>query len=48
MVGFSLVLPKELLRFVVSVDFPGTWSLSEEGVVDVVLLSGMVSLASSK
>jgi Fe2+ transport system protein B len=47
-VGFSLVLPKELLRFVVLVDFPGTWSLSEESMDDVVLLSGMVSLASLK
>jgi hypothetical protein len=47
-VGFSLVLPRELLRFVVAVDFPGTLSLSEEGVADVVLLSGMVSLASLK
>ena len=48
MVGFSLVLPKELLRFVVSMDFHGAWSFSEEGMADVVLLSGMVSLATSK
>jgi predicted metalloprotease len=47
-VGFSLVLPKEFLRFVVSVDFSGTWSLSEENMDDVVLLIGMVSLASLK
>jgi hypothetical protein len=43
-----MVLPKELLRFVVSMDFHGAWSFSEEGVVDVVLLSGMVSLAPPK
>jgi hypothetical protein len=48
MVGFSLVLPKELLRFVVLMDFHGAWSFSEEGMTDVVLLSGMVSLAPSK
>lgn len=48
MVGFILVLPKELLIFVVSMDFHGAWSFSEEGVADVVLLSGMVSLATSK
>ncbi|XP_073266626.1 uncharacterized protein [Populus alba] len=42
LVGFSLVLPKELLRYVVSMDFHGAWSFSEEGMVDVVLLSGML------
>lgn len=48
MVGFSLVLPKELLRYVVLVDFPSAWSFLEEGVADVVFLSGMVSLVSLK
>ena len=48
MVGFSLVLPKELLKYVVSVDFPGAWSLSKEGMTNVVFLKGMVSLASLK
>jgi len=46
--GFSLVLPKELLRFVVSMNIYGAWSFSEEGVADVFLLSGMVSLAPPK
>jgi hypothetical protein len=47
-VGLSLVLPKELLRYVILVDFFCAWSLSEEGVAYVVFLSGMISLASSK
>jgi hypothetical protein len=46
-VGLSVVLPKELGSPFLSVGFFGLWKISEKSLVDAVLFSGMVSLATS-
>jgi hypothetical protein len=42
-----MVLPKELGSPFLSVGFFGLWKISEKCLVDIVLFSGMVSLALS-
>jgi hypothetical protein len=46
LVGFSAVLPKELGSPFLIMGLFGLWQISEKNMVDVVLLSDLVSLAS--